>query len=294
MQDLQLDIFDHSRDVMLRNDVVGALQQRDASSARSAWRTLRDEFPRDDMLLPCGVLIGALEPPTSGPPFVGYDAVRDARRLLAIEIEPSAQRVFGEQGGVNWVAPLWRDMAERASRLPYRSDRSEEHAAPLWLRACDWQRAAEAVARIESWRRIPAPLGWMAEASFRLEGLDATWPLLAELAWLAPARCRDLASRLGDASFEKLQAQFDASFEGEGDATDFAWFPAWVLTEKPGLAGLVGSARPSLDSAPERAMRLMVELLRLERQGRHHEVIERRKHLRDTHSSLYAAYIRRR
>ena len=32
-----------------------------------------------------------------------------------------------------------------------------DHAAPLWLRAGDWQAAADAVGRIESWRRMPAP-----------------------------------------------------------------------------------------------------------------------------------------
>ena len=57
----------------------------------------------------------------------------------------------------------------------------------LWLRAGDFAAAADAVARIESWRRIPAPLAWMAEARYRLDGLDAHWGLLAELAWLAPS-----------------------------------------------------------------------------------------------------------
>ena len=41
-------------------------------------------------------------------------------------------------------------------------------------------------------------------------------------------------------------------------------------------------------------MRLLLEILGLERQGRHHEMIERRKALRDIHPSLYAAYMTRR
>src|SRR6218665_138549 len=32
--------------------------------------------------------------------------------------------------------------------------------APLWLHAGHWKAAAEAVATIESWRRIPAPRAW--------------------------------------------------------------------------------------------------------------------------------------
>ena len=293
MQAMQLNIFDHSRDVMLHNDVVDALARRDSSAARSAWYVFKDEFPTNDTLPALEVLIDALEC-CVGAAFSDHDAVCDARRVLSGDIEAAAQRVFGEQARAAWLAPLWQETARRAARLPFRSGRSEAHAASLWLRAGDWQAAADAVARIESWRRIPAPLDWMAEARYQLLGLDPTWALLAELGWLAPGRFGDLTKRLGDPSLDKLRKQFDASFEGDGDVADLAWFAAWVLTEKPGLARWLGETQPSLDSEPERAMRLLLELLGLERQGRHHEVVERRKALRDMHSSLYAAYMRTR
>lgn len=289
---MQLDIFDHSRDVMLRNDVVDALDRRDASDARSAWHVFKDEFPAHDTLPALAALIGALEG-RAGAAFADHDALCSARRVLG-DIEPAARRVFGEQAGAAWLAPLWHEMAIRAARLPFRSERAEDHAAALWLRAGDWQAAADAVASIESWRRIPAPLGWMAEARYRLMGIEATWALLAELGWLAPARFCDLTTRLGDPSLDRLRKQFDASFEGDGGMADLAWFAAWVLTEKPGLARWLGETQPSMDSEPERAMRLSLELLGLERQGRHHEVVERRKALRDMHPFLYAAYMRTR
>ena len=41
-------------------------------------------------------------------------------------------------------------------------------------------------------------------------------------------------------------------------------------------------------------MRLLLELLGLERQGRHRELVERRRALRDTHASLWCAYMRTR
>ena len=87
---------------------------------------------------------------------------------------------------------------------------------------------------------------------------------------------------------------FDANFEGQGEVRDLAWFPAWVLTEKPVLARQLGEAQRCLHTAPEQAMRLMLELLGLERQGRHHDVVARRKALRDAHPSLYAAYMKTR
>ncbi len=287
---MQLDIFDHSRDIMLRNDAVHALQRRDAINVRKAWQALADEFPRDDALDPLAVLIDALESQAASTPFRDHDALRTARELIDDQVAPAAQRLLGDIATA-WLAPLWRHAAQRAAGLPFRPDHVDDHAAALWLRAEDWPTAAQAVAGIASWRRIPAPLAWMAHARCCTHGLDDTWPLLAELAWLAPARFDALARRLADPSLDKLRKQFDAGFEGRGDADDLAWFPAWVLTQKAGLARLLSLAQPQRHSEAERAMRLLVELIGLERQGRHHELIDKRKSLRDLHGGLYAAYM---
>ena len=157
------------------------------------------------------------------------------------------------------------------------------------------------MAHIESWRRIPAPLAWMTEARHHLEGLrgndgdrEGSLSLLAELAWLSPSRFDTLAKRLADPSLERLLKKFGANFEGEGTSDDLAWFPAWALTEEAGLARWLGQAQPGLHTEPERAMRLMLDLLSLERQGRHHDLVAKRKLLRDVHASIYAAYMRTR
>jgi hypothetical protein len=134
----------------------------------------------------------------------------------------------------------------------------------------------------------------MTEAQYRVHGLDGAWGLLAELAWLSPERFDDLTKRLCDPVLERLRKAFDAGFDGHGDVRDLAWFPAWVLTEKPALSGLLGQAQRCLHTEPEQAMRLLLELLGLERQGRHHELVARRKAPRDTHASLYASYMRTR
>ena len=41
-------------------------------------------------------------------------------------------------------------------------------------------------------------------------------------------------------------------------------------------------------------MRLMVELLGLEHQGRHHDIVGKRKNLRDLNAALFAAYMKSR
>ena len=288
----QLDIFEHSRDTMLRNDVVAALERHDAGAARSAWRSFADEFALDATLAPLAVLVDALERATTVP-LPDHDAVREARHALTDTIEAAARRSLGDRAAALWLAPLWRDLATRAASLPFAADRSEDHAAALWLRGGDWAAAVQAVAGIESWRRIPAPLAWMAQARYRIDGLDGAWALMAELAWLAPGRFDRLVTLLADPVLNRLRREFDADFGPSltlaGDGQELAWFPAWVLTRHAALAGLLGQAQPGLHTAAEQALRLMLELLGLERQGRHRALVARRKVLQDLQPSLYVA-----
>ncbi|MBT2303830.1 hypothetical protein J7E70_25630 [Variovorax paradoxus] len=290
MHPQQLDIFDHSRDTVLCNDVAAALERREPLGARSAWDKFAEEFPNHDSLAPLSVLVDALEQRTAVP-LQDHESMQDARRALGELVEPAALRIFGTPAGSAWLVTLWRELAQRASPLPFRPECSDDHAAALWLRAGDWAAASEAVARIESWRRIPAPLAWMAEARYRMLDLDEAWGLLAELAWLSCDRFDQLTKRLADPLLQRLRKGFDATFEGHGDVRDLAWFPAWILTEKPALSRQLSQAQRSLHTAPEQAMRLLLEMIGLERQGRHHDVVARRKALRDAHPSLYMAYM---
>ena len=285
---MQLNFFEHSHDTMLRNDVVHVIERHDAGAARSAWKVFNMAFADDATLQPLDVLVIALERRTAEV-FADHDALRNARCGLQQEIGPAALRMLGERGAAVWLAPMWRGLAQRAAALVFLPGRSDDHAIPMWLLAAEWQVATEAVVDIASWRRIPVPLAWMAEARYRMHGLNASLALLAELAWLSPQRFDALSRRIADSRLERLRQKFDANFEGEGNVADLTWFPAWMLTENPALAPLLGKAQRSLDSAPEQAMRLLLELLGLEKQGRHHDVVARRKVLRDLHPSLYAA-----
>ncbi|MFD1559601.1 hypothetical protein ACFSHT_28835 [Paraburkholderia silviterrae] len=241
----QLDIFADSRDVMLRNDVLERLQQRDATPARAALMRLTDEYPDDEASPALAALVRALEA-GSAAPLVDHEAFAQTHRVLANEVVPAAQRVLSRQTVQAWLAPLWRSLARRAAGLAFRAAAEDCHAAPVWLRAGDWESARASVEGIESWWRIPAPLAWMTDARYRSEGLDAAWPLLAELAWLAPVRFAALLSGLGDASLDALRRRFDAGFAGTGDVEDFMWFPALRARGKQwtpvGALKILGSA----------------------------------------------------
>jgi hypothetical protein len=290
---MQLDLFEHSRDTMLRNDVLHALQQHDAVLARHAWLVLAAEFAQDAALAGLDILVGTLEA-SDDAAFSQTAAAATAVGALRDRVEPAARRLFDDRQATEWLKPHWHRLARRAKPLAFDASCAEAHAAPLYLRAGDPSAASEAVARIASWRRIPLPLAWMLEARWQLDGLDTSWPLLAELCWLAPARADALLRRLPDPVLQRLRRGFDAAWDGVGDSGDLAWFPAWLLTEKPALAPMLGQAQASLADAPERAMRTLLDLLHLERQGRQREQVEQRRRLRALHGALYEAYMRSR
>jgi len=87
--------------------------------------------------------------------------------------------------------------------------------------------------------------------------------------------------------------RFDERFDPGpgGDTNALVWFPAWLLTEQPALLPRLREARTGQDGEPERCFRLLAELLGLERQGRHRDLIDGRKRLRDQQPALYATYM---
>ena len=319
----QLDLFEHSQDTMLRNDVLEALLRRDAATATAALTALAVVAPRHDALAPLSILIAALvaeakagaeagagagagaavgadtDTDTDTAPFTAAGQAAHAAQQLADRVSPAAQAQFGARAAASWLAVSWRQLARRAARLPFRAAQPDDHAAPLWLRVGDAtaaRAATQAVAGIESWWRQPAPLAWMAQARHATDGLDATWPLLAELAWLAAPRLGATARALNDPLLQRLLRRFEEDFDPRlpAAADPLAWFPAWLLTDQPALLPRLREARRGQDTAAERVFWQLVELLGLERQARHHELIAGRQRLRDAQPALYAAYMKSR
>jgi len=292
---MQLDIFENGREVMLRNDAVHALERRDALAALQACDGLSQEYPDDESLPSLRALAGYIEAAERNREnaFADHASLREAQQMLQASIHGAAQRAFGAAAAAVWLAVSWQDLARRAGSLSFDARDPQDHAAPMWLRAGNWEAAAQAVATIESWRRKPVPLAWMAEARLHVLGLPATWPLLAELGWLSPSLLEDVAQRSPDPLLLRLIRSFEAS-TGAAEIGDLSWLGAWALIERPDLREQLAPAQTSQHTPPEQAMRLLVELLGLERQGRHADVIARRKELRDLQPSLYAAYMKSR
>lgn len=302
----QLDIFEHGRPLMLLNDTAAALLSGDAVAAARAVTSMADEFPAEPALSAARHLLQNLASTASQPDFTDTAAALAAVHALHGVLAPAAFTLFGHGAAPRWVADRWAALAARASALPYapKADANtvmaaaggapEPHAAALWLRAGHWRAAAAAAATIPSWRRIPVSLAWMAQARWHAQGPDAAWPLLCELAWLAPTGLAEVAQAIDSPLLDKALRRFGAGFDGDGSAGELAWFPAWTLADQPTLAEPFSLACPSRQTEPEQAFMSVAALLRLERQGRHADVVAERRRLRALHAGLFAGYMKTR
>lgn len=285
---MQLDLFTHTRDVMLQNDVIAALNERNALTAQQALGTLAAEFSKHEMVAPMTILLNTLTTPMDR--FADHQAAAARLHAMQNSVTPAANRVLGNAGAARWLAPLWQSLANAAAGLPFNVKAPNTHAAYMLLQSGDWAAAEAATARIPSWRRIPASLAWMAQARFYQGGLDQAWCLLVELAWIDADAFGALTRRLDSAPLARLLHDFDLALEND-PAPEWAWFPAWLLITAPALAPLIRETQTCNNDAPERVARLILELLALEKQGRHDELIAQRKKLRNSHAGLYALYM---
>ncbi len=290
----QLDIFDDSRDVALRNDLAQALLDGDPQAARRIADTLQAEFGADPVLAPAAALIELQrwQQSLASDGRLDLNALLDARRRLDGPAAVAAAAVFGPNVAQAWLAGQWCWLAGQAGGIDWHPAQADVHPAALYLRGQAWSQAAATVSHIESWRRIPMPLLWMTQARWRGDGADAGWPLLAEAFWLAPARAAALLPALSDKRLDRLVARFEERFDPAATAAeDWAWLPAFALVDQPLLAGPLATATPPTETAAGNAFSVVMALLRLERQGRHHEVVAHRARLQALSSTLFSAYM---
>jgi len=74
----------------------------------------------------------------------------------------------------------------------------------------------------------------------------------------------------------------------------WAWFPAWALVDHAPPADTLAAVEAPAGHRAADALRTVAALLRLERQGRHHEIVAQRKQLKALSETLFAIYMRTR
>jgi hypothetical protein len=164
---MQLDIFEHSREVMLRNAAIDALRTRDVAAITRAIEALAAEYAGDPLLPAFTQLLERLRLSIAAP----LDRASAAEILRLTEnAVTAAQRVLGAAAGA-WLSPLRTDLATAIADFGFDPSNEDLHAAPLLLRAGNAAESARKIEAIASWRRQPAPLAWKVEAEYRVSGL---------------------------------------------------------------------------------------------------------------------------
>jgi len=285
----QLDLFEDSRHVLLNNAVLMAFAAYDADAVALAIAALHDEYPQHRDLPEHRQLLEQL---TDFRRNIQPNSLQTQHQQLTQTLLPLATQLFGSTQARHWARPLWAALAQTAAPLDYDNAHPEIHAAALWLAADASDKARSAIERILSWRRIPAPLAWMTEMQLKQGAPEAWWPLLAELAWLAPERLESLLVA-APVAVNRLKTHFLAAFENNGEHHDLAWFPAWLLIHHSELRDLLRPAQPA-QSEPAQAFHLLLDLLHLEKNGQQAAQIAQRVKLRALAPDLFADFMRSR
>ncbi len=275
---------------MLQNDILAALRARDTVAGHHALAAFATEYPSHETIAALSLLLETLATPVA--PITDHSSAADALRSMQSAVVPAAQRVLGNHAASDWLSPLWLSLADAAAGLSFDAQMPQHHRAYLLLQSGKWATADAEIALIPSWRRIPAPLAWMAQARFHQGGLESAWRLLMELAWIDAQAFRRLACQLPAPALHKNLKAFDTAIDD--NEPDYAWFPAWLLIAHPALSSVMRDTQPGNNHAAERVARLIFDLLALEKQGRHADIVTLRKKLRDSHAGLFAFYMRSR
>lgn len=137
----QLDLFVHSRAVVLVNDVIAALFVRDAARAAECLDRLRAEEPghrvREALEILCHTL-AEWPLPSENPAEIA-----EAIRRLEVDAHPAALAAMGEKAA-QFMRPLWRDLAQAAGPHAYDAAFPQSYSTPLHLRGGDAEAAAAA------------------------------------------------------------------------------------------------------------------------------------------------------
>ena len=286
---MQLDLFEDSRNVTLNNAVLTAFAAYDTDAATLAVAALHDEFPQHHDLPDHRRLLEQLSDFRRNLQPI---SLQPRHQQLIQTLLPLAEQIFGATRAILWARPLWAALAQTAAALDYDNAHPEIHSAPFWLAADAPDKARSAVERIPSWRRIPAPLAWMCEIEIRHGAPETWWPLLTELAWLAPERLESLLV-IAPVAVNRLKMHFLAEFENNGEHHDLAWFPAWLLIHHSELRALLRPAEPARN-VPSHAYHLLINLLHLEKTGQQAAQIPQRAKLRTLAPDLFADFMRSR
>ena len=281
----QLDLFVDSAQTSAVNALADALTVRNVGEARGALERLvrinRDHGQR----FHATKLISALEAPAPEGPEQGFERLERMER----EWIPAASALLGARRR-DFLAPLWRDTAQALDRVPFDPANPERHASRAYGEGLDWERMRRSVLAVPGYESEPVLLARLAEAHWRLRERARALETWFAQCRLAPEVFEKMVEASDFPDWSVQHAWRVAQEQALEHEMTPAWFPAWMLLEEPGLAGVLNPRHA--DDGPSRAFDLVIALLshpNVDERG-----IELRRSLRDIHPGLLERFLAKR
>ena len=232
----QLDLFIDSAQTAAVNALLDALAARDPGKAQRALERLvridRDHGQRIHAI----ALIAALEAPAPDGPKPGLERLERMER----EWLPAASALLGARRR-DFLAPLWRDIGRALDPAPFDPHRPERHASRAYREGLDWERLRRSVLAVPGYGREPVLLTRLAEAEWRLRNRARAVESWFALCRLAPEAFERLIEAPDFPDWALRTGWREALEQDAEPEMTPAWFPAWMLLEEPGLAGVLES-----------------------------------------------------
>lgn len=142
----QLDLFAHSRTMILLNDLIDSVLERDATRVGQLLELLRAEAPGHPALNSFGTLREALERwPAS---TAAADDTARVVEWLDSQVTRAAASALGS-AAPTFMRSRWHELAVAVAAQPYDPTHPQSHFAYCYLRAGDARAALQALATIE-------------------------------------------------------------------------------------------------------------------------------------------------
>ena len=249
----QFDLFLDSQQVRARNALHDALAQSDANEARHAHDKLSVLEPSHRWLPHASTLIAALETPLP----TDVDGGLAVLARLDGDWTEAADGIFGA-GDHDLLLPFWRAVGHVFTGMDFDPERPDLHASYAWMNSGEWASAERCIRDMPDYRAHSALLSRMAQAIWRQQRWAEAADHWFALCWLAPDEFQCLMERGGIPDRTLRDGWYTGLDQDLEPAMTAAWFPAWMLLHKPGLARLV--AAPAGTSAPESAFATLLTL----------------------------------
>ena len=288
----QLDLFAHSRTVILINDVVDCILERNAERAAGQLQLLRTEAPGHPALDALGTLCDAL----ARWPVRTIDARETARVVdwLESKVAVSATTSLGASAPA-FMGSLWRDLAAAVAAHAYDTAYPRSYCAYCYLRAGDARAALWAANAIAGADLDPCVLQWKTLASYGVGGLRASRVPLFSLALARPQELPPVMAAIADPDLNSDWDRFwiDCIWLDPRDTSAAAWFPAWYLIEHPATGSGEAIASSDPDAPPMRAFEAMRRVVAAEPGGYGGALMLARAELRRIDVRLFRHYMHR-